>query len=244
MKQFAIALGVLMTMAIQAQVKDIEPEIFDYPNLQPDTIKKLEEEAAEYQRIVDEDIPYEKLTAHQRYLFENEMMYELGPYSTAEFGCSWYCATEPKGFSSTSQLDPSGVATYGPSNIHDFDLRTAWVEGKSGFGISESVSIEFLLTKQLFVTHIEIYNGYCKSESAWKDNSRVKTLALMINGSHIANLHLSDTYKKQRFSIGTIGGEVETGELVFTFKILDVYPGYKYEDTAISEINFDGTGDH
>ena len=130
-----------------------------------------------------------------------------------------------------------------PKNAHDFDLRTAWIEGKPDYGIGEEISIEFELSANLKVTHIDIFNGYCKSEKVWKDNSRVKVFTLYVHDEILAYLNLSDTYKKQRFDIGSLGGDAE-GELTLVLRIIEVYKGDKFMDTAVSEINFDGTGDH
>ncbi len=171
------------------------------------------------------------------------MFYAAGPYSTGELGCSWYCATGPTGLNSTSELDSTKLTSYKPKNAHDFDLRTAWIEGKPDYGIGEEIGIDFKLTSNLKVTHLEIYNGYCKSEKAWKDNSRVKTFAIYVNENFLGNIELKDTYKKQRFEIGSFGGDSKQ-KLNITLRIIEVYQGNKYMDTAISEINFDGTGDH
>jgi hypothetical protein len=183
------------------------------------------------------------LTDEQRILFENELLYETGPYFTGELGCSWYCAAGPSKITSTSQLNSSKTNNYKPENIHDFDLRTAWVEGKSNYGVGEEIIIEFKLFPNLKVTHIDIFNGYSKNEKTWKENSRVKVFSLFVNNALLGHLNLEDTYKKQRFDIGSLGGDKD-GKLILTLQIIEIYKGEKYMDTAISEINFDGTGDH
>jgi len=244
MKQLSTILTFLLfSSTLLGQIKVFEPEISDFPNLNADSIKKFEELCKEYHNIVDKDIPFDSLSNRQKLLLEDELLYEAGPYFTGTMGCSWYCATGPKELTATSELDSNKTSNYKADNSHDFDLRTAWVEGKPDYGIGEEIKIEFKLFADLKVTHVEIYNGYCKNEKSWKENSRVKTLALYTNGQFLGNLSLANLYQRQRFKIGSFGGDKD-GKLILTFKIIEVYKGEKYMDTAISEINFDGTGDH
>jgi len=225
------------------QIRQLEPSIFNYPDLDPDTLSKYQALSDEYNQIIDEKIPYDSLTAQQKTLFEDELLHSEGPYFTGELGCSWYCATGPSRLTSTSQLDSTQIIHYKPENAHDFDLRTAWVEGREDYGIGEEIEIEFKLSSNLKVTHIDIFNGYSKSLKAWKENSRVKVFSLYINGNLFGHLNLEDTYKGQRFDLGSLGGD-EKEKLILTLRIIEVYKGDKHMDTAISEINFDGTGDH
>ena len=244
MKTIIFLLITLLTSSIAVgQIQQFEPSIFNYPNLNPDTLSKYQALSDEYNRIIDEEIPYDSLDSQQKILFEDELFYSSGPYFTGELGCSWYCATGPSSLNSTSQLDSNQTINYKPKNAHDFDLRTAWIEGREDYGIGEEIEIEFKLYSNLKVTHIDIFNGYSKSEKAWKENSRVKVFSLHINDKLFGYLNLEDTYKGQRFDLGSLGGD-ENEKLVLTLRIIEVYKGDKYMDTAISEINFDGTGDH
>jgi hypothetical protein len=81
-----------------------------------------------------------------------------------------------------------------------------------------------------------------KSEKVWDENSRVKLLKMYVNDKPYVVFHLEDFIGSQEFDIDTLipGDE----PLKLTFEIADVYPGSKYDETAISEINFDGTGVH
>jgi hypothetical protein len=242
-KTISILIAFLTCSISVGQIRQLEPTIFNYPNLNPDTLSKYQALSDEFNRIIDEKIPYDSLNDKQKILFEDELFYSTGPYFTGELGCSWYCATGPSSLVSTSQLDSTKVNTYKPENAHDFDLRTAWIEGRPDYGIGEEIKIEFRLSSNLKVTHIDIFNGYSKSEKAWKENSRVKVFSLYANGTLLGYLNLEDTYKGQRFDLGSLGGD-KNEKLVLTLRIIEVYPGDKYMDTAISEINFDGTGDH
>jgi len=243
MRRIIILFTFFISTTLIAQVQTFEPTIYDYPDLNPDSLLKYETLRDDFNEITDKDIPYDSLTNAQKKVLDDFSFYEGGPYSTAEIGCSWYCATGPTSLNATSELDSNRTATYSPKNVHDFDLRTAWVEGKPDYGIGQEINIHFELLSNLKVTHVEIYNGYCKSEKAWIENSRVKKFALFANGKFLGNLNIADTYNLQRFDIGSLGGDTK-GKLRLTFRILEVYKGSKYKDTAISEINFDGTVDH
>ena len=65
---------------------------------------------------------------------------------------------------------------------------------------------------------------------------------MYVNDKAIAILNLEDVKSLQRFQIGT--HQSKKGNLYLKFEIIDVYKGSKYDDTAISELNFDGTGVH
>lgn len=62
----------------------------------------------------------------------------------------------------SSILDPQYGFTYNPRNMVDTDLTTAWVEGKSGHGEGESLTVD--LNGLRNVAAIQIMNGYHKNE--------------------------------------------------------------------------------
>lgn len=147
-------------------------------------------------------------------------------------GCSWYCCGNTiRAKASTLTTLKNGV-TFSPENVCDLKLNTAWVEGKTDYGIGES--IEFEAIQYPFHT-IEIYNGYSKSLKDWKEYSRVKTIKLYVNNRPQYILKLKDTYQLQSFRIDTLNNNKETVNL--KFEIIDIYPGGEYKDTAITDIN-------
>ena len=66
------------------------------------------------------------------------------------------------------------------------------------------------------------------------------------NDQPYAILNLKDRRDCQQFEIGLLGYEDKEKAPAWSikFEILEVYPGDKYEDTAISEIYFDGIHVH
>jgi hypothetical protein len=131
----------------------------------------------------------------------------------------------------TTSLKSSSTTTYGVENLSDDNPQTAWVEGKDDYGIGES--IEFCCGG----TSLVIYNGYQKSQTAYSDNSRVKTLKVYFDDTFAGYLALNDAPNAQRFELTEFG--VEDFEKI-RLEIDEVYPGKKWKDTAISELFYVG----
>lgn len=242
--KYSLLIFTLFTFTLlSGQEKEFNPTLLYFPSINPDSIAKFEKQKQDFNDIVGKKIKYDKNSSYHRFLMENEMMFYNDGFSTSEEGCSWYCAGGPSNISTSSTLKSQGSNSYDAENLHDFNLKTAWVEGTANLGIGEEIVFEFQMVEQLKVTHLEIYNGYCKNEKSWRANGRVKTLGLYINNKYEGNLNLKDSYYCQRFEVGSFGCK-KNEKMTISLKIIDVYPGDKYSDVAISEINFDGTGDH
>ncbi len=158
-------------------------------------------------------------------------------------GCSWYCGGGNYKVKASSILTKEKKITYQPEKANDLDYRTAWVEGKPDEGIGEYIEYYFK-NKSPRITQIIITNGYVKSEMTWKDNNRVKKLKLIVNNQVFGILNLEDTRTNQVFEIGTFGHNNNGTDLILKFEILEVYKGQKFNDTAITEIYFDGIDVH
>jgi hypothetical protein len=153
------------------------------------------------------------------------------PWQTDEEpqGC---CGRPLQGLSASSTLAPQGSATYGVDHLGDDDLGTAWVEGDEGDGAGAVLRFTWggdppgPACDQLIV-----YNGYTKSEAAWKANGRVKQLAVRVDGERRFRIALADSWHEQTAELPGI----EVGQQV-ELEILAVYPGAEHEDTALSEL--------
>lgn len=161
-------------------------------------------------------------------------------------GCSWYCGGVDPKVRASSHLKGD---TYSPSNAHDFNFKTAWIEGAAGPGIGEYLEYRFKLPSSEAERHnfgineVVIINGYRKSDHLWEANGRVKTLRMYVNGVASTLFKLKDVKRPQTAPFRFI--PLKPGrEVVLRFEILEVYPGKKYQDTAISELLFEGAGVH
>ena len=129
----------------------------------------------------------------------------------------------------SSTLKASSSNNYFVQNLADFKHYTAWVEGRSDYGIGEY----FIVTSETGFNYIE--NGYQKSAKIWKSNSRVKTFKVYKNGSPVCFLRLKDLMGGQRFEL-----PIESDDGYFKFEIVDVYKGDKWSDVAITHIDHQG----
>ncbi|MDH3973310.1 MAG: hypothetical protein OEV42_03425 [Deltaproteobacteria bacterium] len=164
-------------------------------------------------------------------------------------GCSWYCGGYVEEITASSELRSNGSNTYLGKNAHDFEMKTAWVEGKKDYGIGEYVEYKFNFDRyenydgHLGITKILLANGYKKSKELWKANSRVKKLRMYVNNEPYAILEIIDSFEIQTIDIGKFMFPPKTTTLI-KFEIMEVYPGSKYKDVAISELVFEGVGVH
>ena len=194
---------------------------------------------------------YEKLSLEDKYIYDNcDETYE-NYWDVLGQGCSWYCGGGQDTASASSELKPFRGFKYSASNSHDLSYKTAWIEGALGYGIGEYLLYCFP-PENPRITKIIIVNGYVKSEKVWKENSRVKKLKMYINDKAFAILNLVDTRQEQTFSFAPIGNsDRKNWEKLkskpwwtMKFEIMDVYKGDKYDETAITEIYFDGIDVH
>ena len=194
-----------------------------------------------YDQVNEAEIKYSSLsTAQQQWIDSLEM--GMGPM-TEGVGCSWYCGGGPYKITASDNLLANGSNTYVADNIHDFNLFTPWVPDTKTGVIGKSISFYFE-PKAPRVTSIIVYNGYIKNKELWQQNGRVKKLKMYINQQPYAILELVDEDNAQEFKIPPTNSPVEGVDLVLTFEILEVYPGTKYKDVVLSEINFDGIDVH
>ncbi len=216
------------TTAQSIQETNLFPVRTQEKDLSANTIQK-------YEKLRKQASIAKKLTPEMEKLFED---FADGNYlSTEPGGCSWYCGGGVDKAESSSCLAPSGKLQYNATNACDWNLATAWVEGSEKQGIGERITLK--LSAGANVHTLYIYNGYQKNMATFRNNARVKQMKLYINGQATSILNLKDQTGMQEFKIPHIKSS-DKENIKFEFEILSVYPGDKYTDTAISEINFDG----
>lgn len=202
-------------------------------------------------KMRSENRSYEQATPKELSILQNCEETKESPWEVIGGGCNWYCGGFVDSIYSSSNLPPQGKYNYEPENLHDWDYRTPWIEGVDGYGIGESIIYEFVASNPR-ITNIIIVNGFTLNENSWFENSRVKKLKVYLNNEEFAILDLKDTKNDQVFVFDPIGLRgSEDYEVLKTmpnwtlkFEIIEVYEGDVYEDTAITEIYFDGIDVH
>lgn len=195
-------------------------------------------------------VGYEKLSSQDKKIYDN-CSEEESYWEILGSGCSWYCGGGLDTTSASSSLKAFKEINYSASKSHDLNYKTAWIEGVPGYGIGESLTYHFP-PENPRITKIIIVNGYVKSREAWNDNSRVKKLKMYLDNNPFAILNLVDTRQEQSFTFKPIGNGDRQNEKklklkpqwTMKFEIMEVYKGDKYDDTAITEIYFDGIDVH
>ena len=159
--------------------------------------------------------------------------------------CSWYCRAPSIKVSASSYLTKSDELKHPALQAHDQSMSKVWSEGVQGVGIGESVTFTFQTTKEdttdLGVTSCAIGIGHQASKTLFRENARPKVLELSVDGKTKALLQLKDTMGLQHFEIPKLVLERPSKHTI-ALKIVDVFPGTRFEDTCIAEVYFQGTG--
>jgi hypothetical protein len=126
-------------------------------------------------------------------------------------------------------LKPQFGNSYGVANLFDASTGTAWVEGASGSGIGEWITIEFEAPRRVKSIHVQ--NGYQKTPDIFAKNNRVRQIRLQFSGGESQTFTLDDKFSAQLL---TLRSPVTAYWLQFV--IDDVWAGNKYTDTAITKL--------
>lgn len=131
----------------------------------------------------------------------------------------------------SSVLASSGLVGYEPANVLDGDPTTAWNEAADGAGVGEW--IEVALAGPAQVTRLVVWNGYQKG-AQFSENNRVRTAALDAGGERFL-VDLLDVRGPQGIDLPR---PVPAERLRLTIQA--VYPGDRYPDAALSELQVFG----
>ena len=219
----------------QSQIKNFYPKKV----VKPDLSAKREKEINRQNELLQKKAPTASEQKELNILLEKYGEVVENAWDIIDGGCSWYCGGGNYKIKASSSLGDSYKAEF----ANDLSYKTAWVEGKKDEGIGEYLEYYFKNDSPR-ITEIIISNGYMKSEETWKNNNRVKKLKLYVNGVPLGVLNLKDSRTDQYFSVGTLGHNKNGTDLILKFEILEIYKGSKYNDTAITEIYFDGIDVH
>ena len=228
-------LALLCGGTAQSQIQNFYPKKV----VKPDLSAKREKEINRQNELLQKKVPTASEQKELNTLLEKYGEVVENAWDIIDGGCSWYCGGGNYKIKASSSLGVSYKAKF----ANDLSYKTAWVEGKKDEGIGEYLEYYFKNDSPR-ITEIIISNGYMKSEETWKNNNRVKKLKLYVNGVPFGILNLKDSRTDQYFEVGTLGHNKNGTDLILKFEILEVYKGNKYNDTAITEIYFDGIDVH
>lgn len=252
-KVFTIILAIITSTGFGQTVQEVKPTLgllVDKSTKGEIQFIKDRERCETLWKQVKSDEDYEMLSVQDKKIYNDctrEDYWDIFSLGS----CSWYCGGGGDTASASSELKTFKGIKYSASCSHDLSYKTAWIEGIPGYGEGEYLVYHFP-PENPRITKIIIVNGYVKSEKNWRENSRVKKLKMYINDKAFAILNLSDTRQEQTFSFDPIGnGDRKNLEMLkskpwwtMKFEIMEVYKGDKYDDTAITEIYFDGIDVH
>jgi hypothetical protein len=251
---FLLLTIISFSLSVHAQLKELNPTSVDPLNLSAEGEKQFNDDKKAFVEIsnkISNDADYEKLSKNEKDIMRRVDETQEDYWDIIGGGCSWYCGGGPRDVTASSALSGQGQNTYSAENAHDLNYKTAWVEGVSGYGIGQYLLYKFS-PEAARINEIIIVNGYAKSETAWKNNSRVKKLKMYLNDKPYAILNLEDARANQHFKVDPIGNSDRANfdklktlpPWTIKFEIMDVYKGAQYDDVAITEIYFDGLDVH
>ena len=125
--------------------------------------------------------------------------------------------------------------SYGVQNLFDSRKEFAWAEGAKTNGENETISIE--LNEKIQLSGLKINNGYQRSDSHYKANTRVKSISISNEAGQNSSVVFDDIAGEQMVEITT---PLEGAK--FTLTIDEVYPGDRYKDLVISEMKLVSDG--
>ena len=223
----------------QKIIKDLFPK----ETFLPDLGEKRQSELYRLQYLSAKETltPKEKKELDKLYEKHGEVVTSVWEIIPAE--CSWYCGGGNYAVKASSSLPGTKGFNYAAREANDLNYKTAWVEGRKDEGIGEYLDYYFK-NRSPRITSVIISNGYIKTDEAWSNNNRVKKLKMYVNGQPFAMLNLEDSRSDQVFETGIVEHNPDGTDLVLRFEIVEVYKGSKYNDTAITEIYFDGIDVH
>ena len=150
-------------------------------------------------------------------------------------GCSLKCAFPWE----TAAVVP-GKSAQPVYTLNDDDASTVWIDPSASIGTRLVFQFPKKLPKELNGTPFygfDIINGNIKSETLFKSYARLKKVELFYNGKPLCYVSFSDTRRWQHVMFDDLFAKQGDS---FTMEILEVYPGAKIPNAAITEIVLQG----
>jgi hypothetical protein len=135
--------------------------------------------------------------------------------------------------SASSVLPADRWGTYHAWSAIDDRLDSPWTEGVAGPGIDEWVMLTF--PGKIEVWGIGLDVGYDRDTELFRANNRIKRALLIFSNGEEVEITLSDKQGIQMIALARAPGpSIETNYIKIVIK--EVYPGTRYDDTCLGEI--------
>jgi hypothetical protein len=135
--------------------------------------------------------------------------------------------------SASSVLPADRWGTYHAWSAIDDRLDSPWTEGVTGPGIGEWVMLTF--PDKIEVWGIGLDVGYDRDADLFRANNRIKRAVLIFSNGEEIEVTLSDKQGMQMTVLARAPGpSIETTYVKIVIK--EVYPGTRYDDTCLGEI--------
>jgi hypothetical protein len=144
--------------------------------------------------------------------------------------------------STTSKAEPSGGNTFEPKNLLDGNMKTCWMSATEGIydNIELIVDLEEVDgVNKAQLNYIYFYTGWRKDLATWKEYSRIKKVTMSVNDLPYAEIQFENSYKLQSIDLDDFKID-RTRRCRIKFRIAEVYPGTKYKQVALSDIQLIG----
>jgi murein DD-endopeptidase MepM/ murein hydrolase activator NlpD len=147
--------------------------------------------------------------------------------------------TEPRNLtplasvSASSHLPTDRWGQYQAWMATDGVLGTAWTEGVAGAGVGEWIELRFPETIEVYSIILDI--GYDENADVFYKNNRIKRVTLVFSNGEQFELIFSDRRGMQEMPlVRAPGPNIETTSIKIVIE--EVFPGWKYDDTCLAEI--------
>jgi len=135
--------------------------------------------------------------------------------------------------SASSVLPADRWGTYHAWSAIDDRLDSPWTEGVAGPGIDEWVMLTFPGEIEVWAIGLDV--GYDRDADLFRANNRIKRAVLVFSNGEEIEVAFSDTQGMQRTVLARAPGpSIETTYVKIVIK--EVYPGTRYDDTCLGEI--------
>lgn len=125
--------------------------------------------------------------------------------------------------------------TYGPENLLDGNLDTAWSQAGSDGGIAPVGSwVAFDLPQTTDVMRVSVINGYVKSDETYAENARVRDITISDGSGRSIRTTLDDVRTSQAITVDF------PSATTITITVESVYPGSEHLDVALTEVRLAG----